>query len=137
MLIWLGLFAALAYYIYRIRKSDIDDQGKVLVWGVGTAVFALGAHSLIDFDLSIPSLQILFFAFLGLIPHPSCLMPRWLLVPVQSGYYLRYSSICDYCLISGSILTSISSAKQSQAMMQTGDVNAAITLLQKACSFDP
>ncbi len=44
MLIWLGLFAALAYYIYKIRKSDLDAHGKVVVWGAGTAVFALGAR---------------------------------------------------------------------------------------------
>lgn len=138
MLIWLGLFAALAYYIYRIRKSGIDDQGKVLVWGVGTAVFALGAHSLIDFDLSIPSLQILFFAFLGLIS--SSFVPHAKVVTRPSSKRILFAGIAVsaiIALISGSILTSISSAKQSQAMMQTGDVNAAITLLQKACSFDP
>lgn len=138
MLIWLGLFAALAYYIYRIGKSDIDDQVKVLVWGVGTAVFALGAHSLIDFDLSIPSLQILFFAFLGLIS--SSFVPHAKVVTRPSSKRILFAGIAVsaiIALISGSILTSISSAKQSQAMMQTGDVNAAITLLQKACSFDP
>lgn len=138
MLIWLGLFVALAYYIYRIRKSGIDDQGKVLVWGVGTAVFALGAHSLIDFDLSIPSLQILFFAFLGLMS--SAFVPYANVVNQSTSKRILFAGIAlsaVIALISGSFLISISSAKQSQAMAQKGNANAAITQLQKASSFDP
>ena len=112
MLIWLGLFAALAYYIYKIRKSDLDAHGKVLVWGVGTAVFALGAHSLIDFDLSIPSLQILFFAFLGLIS--SSFVPHAKVVTRPSSKRILFAGIAVsaiIALISGSILTSISAKK--------------------------
>lgn len=138
MLIWLGLFAALAYYIYRIRKSGIDYQGKVLVWGVGTAVFALGAHSLIDFDLSIPSLQILFFAFLGLMS--SAFVPYANVVNQSTSKRILFAGIAlsaVIALISGSFLISISSAKQSQAMAQRGNMNAAINQLQKASSLDP
>ncbi len=96
MLIWLSLFAALVYCIYRIRKGDIDDQGKVLVWGVATAVFALGAHGLIDFDLSIPSLQILILrairvGVLSLRASHQC----------SQSTQFKADTICWYCAVCG------------------------------------
>lgn len=137
MLIWLGLFIALAYYIYRIKKSGIDDQGKVLVWGVGTAIFALGAHSLIDFDLSIPSLQILFFTLLGLmasafragnlVNRPKSNRVLWAGVGVSVVLFL----------FSGSLITAMLMWNQGAKMVEAGNYERVLIQFQKASMFDP
>lgn len=138
MLIWLGLFAALAYYIYRIRTNGIDDQGKVVVWGVGTAVFALGAHSLIDFDLSIPSLQILFFALLGLVA--SAFRPYSKLINLRNSKRMLTTGIVissSVAMLSASLLFAILMSNQGAKLTASGDIQSALSKFEKASTFDP
>ena len=139
MLIWLGLFVVLAYYIYKIRKNRSDSHGKVLIWGVGTAIFALGAHSLIDFDLSIPSLQILFFSLLGLIssafqPYSANIIKR------PKANQLLFAGIgisIAVFILAGSFLFAIFISNQGSRLEQVGNLEVALTNYQKASIFDP
>ena len=70
LLAWLAIFMLLGYYLWRIlkrRNDSLDPDYEVPIWGTACAAFGLVLHSAIDFDLSIPSMQILLFAFIGLI----------------------------------------------------------------------
>jgi len=137
MLLWLGLFVALAYYIYKIRRNGVDDQGGILVWGVGTAIFALGAHSLIDFDLSIPSLQILFFALLGLVA--SAFRPHSKPVELRNSKRMLWAGVTlsvAIALLSGSFLFAILMSNHGTKMAQAGDYQSALLNFQKASAFD-
>ena len=70
LLAWLAIFMLLGYYLWRIlkrRNDSLDPDYEVLIWGTACAAFGLVLHSAIDFDLSIPSMQILLFTFIGLI----------------------------------------------------------------------
>jgi O-antigen ligase len=70
LLAWLAIFLLLGYYLWHIlkrRNDSLDQDYEVLIWGTACAAFGLVLHSAIDFDLSIPSMQILLFTFIGLI----------------------------------------------------------------------
>lgn len=69
LLAWFGIFCVMMYCLYRLwrRRDSLNPSLWVLICGASSAALGLVSHSLIDFDLSIPSLQILLFALLGLI----------------------------------------------------------------------
>lgn len=62
--IWF-LFLYLVYNYWSKPKEDIDQTSDPLLWGGVTGVLLLGAHSIIDFDMSLPAIYFLFFAFMG------------------------------------------------------------------------
>lgn len=56
-LAWMAVLAIIVYYLIYIKRSS-DQNQWMLLWGLATALMALIAHSLIDFDLSIPAIVI-------------------------------------------------------------------------------
>jgi O-antigen ligase len=69
LLAWIGIAGVLLFCLYRLwqRRNLIGQSQYMLVLSTACAALGLVLHSFIDFDLSIPSLQILLFAFFGLI----------------------------------------------------------------------
>lgn len=65
-LAWLSIIGVLFWYLIRLKRKNERDEW-VLIWGLASAVFALLAHSLIDFDLSIPAIMIVLWTLLAMI----------------------------------------------------------------------
>ncbi len=62
--IW-GCFACLVFRLWR--KTGREGGAWMSLWTVAVAAFTLGLHSFFDFDLSIPALAILLWAFFGIV----------------------------------------------------------------------
>lgn len=66
--IWvLAITAVLKFNKKARREKGPTDEARVLLWGVFAAAAAIGLHSLIDFDLSIPAIFIVLITLLALI----------------------------------------------------------------------
>lgn len=69
LLAFISIWGILFYYIYSIYKNrkDEDLSQWILGWGIAAGCLALGAHSAIDFDLSIPAMCMVLWSLLGLL----------------------------------------------------------------------
>lgn len=64
----LGVWAAFLYLLWKYRYSDKNSEDiSIMIWGGTVAVFMLGAHSIIDFDMSIPAVAILLYGLIGTV----------------------------------------------------------------------
>ncbi len=65
MIAFTGIWVALAYQLYRIWRAKSPDFYQAS--GIFVAAVALGGHSMIDFNLSLPAVAIFLWALLGLM----------------------------------------------------------------------
>ena len=65
-LTWISIIGVLLWYLIRLKRRSERDEW-VLIWGLASAVLALLAHSVIDFDLSIPAITIVLWSLLAMI----------------------------------------------------------------------
>lgn len=65
-LAWMSIIGVLLWYLIQLKRSSKQDEW-ILIWGLASAVLALLAHSLIDFDLSIPAIMIVLWSLLAII----------------------------------------------------------------------
>ncbi len=75
-LAWMVVIGVFVYYLIMLKRKSDHDQW-ILLWGFATAVFALIAHSLIDFDFSIPAMLIV------------C----WTIIAVLNNAYIRNAGV--------------------------------------------
>lgn len=61
--VWVGTGTAL----YRFGRQDTYAPRWPLLWGAGVAAFTLGAHSALDFDLSLPAVAMYLWVLLGVV----------------------------------------------------------------------
>jgi len=67
-LVFLAIWILFLRLLLRFRqKGEEEPDQNVLVWGTAVAVLLLGMHSLLDFDLSLPALGLMLFAFMGAV----------------------------------------------------------------------
>lgn len=64
MAVWITFFYLLWKYHKQINNAK-NPGGDTVFWSAVVAVFALGAHSLIDFDMSYPAVAFLLFGLMG------------------------------------------------------------------------
>lgn len=65
-LVYLGLWLSFLWLLWRgIKTADRDT--RMLLAGLGAAVLALGAHSAIDFDLSLTAIALLMVAAMAIV----------------------------------------------------------------------
>lgn len=65
-LVYLGVWLAFLWLLYRGMKT-LDRETRILLAGLGSAVLALGAHSAIDFDLSLTAIALLMVAAMAVV----------------------------------------------------------------------
>lgn len=53
--------------IYKANRTKEDKSSWILFWGIASGTLALGAHSAIDFDLSIPAICMVLWSLFGLV----------------------------------------------------------------------
>ncbi|MDI6822994.1 MAG: O-antigen ligase family protein [Bacillota bacterium] len=61
--VWVGTGMAL----WRLARVESGTPRWPLAWGAGAAAFTLGAHSALDFDLSLPAAAVYLFVMLGVV----------------------------------------------------------------------
>ena len=69
MLAWGSLIFAVVKFILRARSRDLmdDSESVALTWGVFTACLAMGIHSAMDFELSLPGVSIQLWAAFAVV----------------------------------------------------------------------
>jgi hypothetical protein len=70
LLAFLSMWIILLVYIikiYKIKRKDEDSSHWTLTWGIASGALALGVHSAIDFDLSIPAVCMVLWTFFALV----------------------------------------------------------------------
>ena len=152
LLAWIAVFLLLGYYLWQIlkrRNDSLDSDYDVLIWGTACAAFGLILHSAIDFDLSIPSLQILLFAFIGLITgayngvlKESPVGEGRQMFGVRPGFNrLLTGLVIAFALLlmitGGCFATAAFHADRAEKMAQAGQYPQALSHYEKAVSFDP
>mgnify|MGYP000860404135 FL=1 len=70
LLAFLSMWIILLFYVfkvYKIKRKDKDASHWILTWGLASGALALGAHSAIDFDLSIPAVCMVLWVLFALV----------------------------------------------------------------------
>ena len=69
MFIWGTLIFSVAHFMLRARKRQLmdDSRGAALTWGLFGACIAVGIHSVMDFELSLPGLALQLWAAFGVV----------------------------------------------------------------------
>jgi tetratricopeptide (TPR) repeat protein len=63
---FLAMWALLLYNLFRLYRARPRSDEWAANWGVAAAVLAFGAHSAIDFDLSLAAMALILWSLLGL-----------------------------------------------------------------------
>jgi len=133
-LILVVIISITAYlYLARKRKREVTT----IETGIFVAFIVLLAHSLIDFDFSIPYITIVFFMLMGLLLGKS---KQW---KVQKGLKIVVATLCFVTLI-GSSCISIARGMTSKAFEATDNGNVTLSyyeeylgVFKKAIKLDP
>lgn len=116
------------YKIYLNWKSGFSPVEKAAALGF----FALSAHSVIDFDLSLPMVSVYFFIFMGL----SCGQPTQSKAGFKAPVAILSGTLVVSCLIFGLGDLNVIAADKL-VMADKADSAQVINKLQKALRFDP
>jgi O-antigen ligase len=65
-LAFLAMWGLLLYNLFRLYRARPRSDEWAVNWGVAAAVLAFGAHSAIDFDLSLAAMALILWSLLGL-----------------------------------------------------------------------
>jgi Tfp pilus assembly protein PilF/O-antigen ligase len=134
-LLFLGIWLTFLYTAYRLYTEE-DEERKILSVAIGTAVLAIVAHSLYDFNLSLGAIGIFLWALMGAVRG---LSPK----PKETND--AYASLKTSLAIglAAILLVFVFSLRVGHANMnignrqlQTNQLSAAVTSLEKAVKFD-
>ncbi|MCL6478649.1 MAG: O-antigen ligase family protein [Peptococcaceae bacterium] len=145
LLVMVSIWAAFLQLTYRGLKNSRENPGrKLMLWTVFTSAIALGAHAVIDFDLSLSALALVLWAMWGLmrgmnragapesVPEPS----RYVKRPAPA--FVSVSVSCLVLLfITGCFVTASGSAGDSSKRLRGGDLKGAVNLMEKATYYNP
>ncbi|TLM98997.1 hypothetical protein FDZ73_22565, partial [bacterium] len=67
LLVLLGIWLAWAKNLYRLWRTDMEEEAWALLWAGGAAAITLGVHSIYDFDLSMGAMGIVLWSLWGII----------------------------------------------------------------------
>ncbi|NLU50743.1 MAG: hypothetical protein GXX09_10140 [Syntrophomonadaceae bacterium] len=66
-LAFLAMWLLLLYNLFRLYRAKPDAEDWAVNWGVASAALAFGAHSAIDFDLSLAAMAMVLWSLLALV----------------------------------------------------------------------
>ncbi len=128
------------FFIIRSVKNYINlkDNDKLLQWSILVSAVGLGAHALIDFDLSLSAVTILLFSLFGATRALGEIVN-----PIESKYFKKYNYavaltlILIFILLPGFLLAAQSSAKNAITEIKEKDIVDAVDYFEDASRFDP
>ncbi|MGE5373211.1 MAG: O-antigen ligase family protein [Solirubrobacterales bacterium] len=147
---FLGLLSILACYVLvllyawkLIRRRPLSEESQsdqVLLWGMITTILAFSLHASFDFDFSIPALQMVLFALIGLVgaqyrieaepdtvPQP---VHKWTLIGLIAG-----ASV--FAFVSGTYLAAFNANTLGAQQQQNQQIQEASKRFDKAVQLDP
>ncbi|NPV26683.1 MAG: hypothetical protein HPY81_04310 [Firmicutes bacterium] len=149
---FLAMWATLLYTLWLLRRVLAAASGDWLsVWGMGVAALAIGAHSAIDFTLSLPAMCLFLWSLLGLIRASHLMILAESAAGEQrkiSGLSLKFRNriinvtlglvVALFLLIpSASLYAAERSAKAGAEAFQEKDFKQAADSFARAVQFDP
>jgi O-antigen ligase/tetratricopeptide (TPR) repeat protein len=149
---FLAIWAILGYTLFGMRRSLTGDEHWPIIWGTGVAALAMGAHSAIDFTLSLPSVCILLWALLGLVRgchtlsragEPAAVVKgkKQRLKLLETGPVLRAAAGIIAVLVllyfSATMYSAERSAIAGTAALKQKDAQRWVDCLERAARLDP
>jgi len=138
VLIWIGLMITL----YRIMRKVESPEYRAAAWVSGVAALTVSMHSVIDFSLSLGAVAILLWALVGLTRGVERLGTRegingnTIAGPtVRKAVGIILAGI--FLVISCSLSIAAYTERQAGAAYNSGNVQQAIDLFEKAKKYDP
>lgn len=134
LLLFLGIWLTFLYTAYRLY-TDEDEERKILSVAIGTAVLAIVAHSLYDFNLSLGAIGIFLWALMGTARG---LSPKQqtndAYTPLKTSLAIGLATILFVFVFSLRIGHTNMVAGNRQ--LRSNQIRAAVTSLEKAVKFD-
>lgn len=142
-LVYLALWGTGIYSAFRLFKHFRKDARWPLVWSVILAFVAMGMHSFLDFDLSLPTLSIITWIMFALIRNARQLAKkqpegfklagsrRWLVLVTGFTVALVVALPAYRLYQAGQI------GAEGARAMAAGDLNKAESQMRQAISMDP
>jgi len=142
----LALLAGITAFLYLLGQKYKQEKGReadAVFWATALGVFLIAAHSIFDFELSIPAVAFVFFGFMGMIrgrvksagiAGDKGLQSRtWQKTIVASGLLLALM------LTAAAILTyaGMVAARQGEEFLKTGERQQAQPYYNKASRYAP
>ncbi|MCL6612932.1 MAG: O-antigen ligase family protein [Peptococcaceae bacterium] len=143
LLVILSVWAAFLQLTYRAVKNSRENPGrKMLLWTAFTAAVALGAHAVIDFDLSLSALSLVLWAVWGLVRG---LHAGGMAAPAggraAKKHTPAFAAVSAFSVallfIAGCFITASGSARDAGIRLRAGDLPGAVALMEKAAYYNP
>ncbi|MBU7008184.1 O-antigen ligase family protein [Phosphitispora fastidiosa] len=138
VLIWIGLMITL----YRIMRKVESPEYRAAAWVSGVAALTVSMHSVIDFSLSLGAVAILMWALVGLTRGVERLgtkegnKGKTIAGPiVRKAAGIILAGV--FLVISGSLSIAAYTERQAGDAYNSGNVQQAIDLFEKAKKYDP
>lgn len=140
LLVIMAGWAAFIHLTYRSVKGSRENPGrKMLLWTVFTSAIALGAHAVIDFDLSLSALALVLWSMWGLM--------RGISMAVSSGgrtvkrpttaFAVASAFGLVLLFIAGCFISASGSARDADRQLRAGDLPGAAALMERAAYYNP
>jgi tetratricopeptide (TPR) repeat protein len=136
LLFWLSTWFFFLLYGYYNWKNE-DHEIKVLQIAVLIAGIAIGAHSMIDFDLSLSAVTIFLFSMFGLTNSMNKLNNKKTLCTKHVYIGIVAFLSLGLFLLSSSLTISNSYAQKAVQAAQSNHIEDTLAGFQKASKFDP
>ncbi len=138
VLIWIGLGITLS----RVMRKVESPEYRAAAWVSGIAALTVSMHSAIDFSLSLGAVAILMWALIGLtrgierMGTGDALNEKTIAGPtVRTAAGIIMAGI--FLVISGSLSIAAYTERQAGEAYNSGNVQRAVELFEKAKKFDP
>ncbi len=138
----------LAYEMFKfLRKKETDAGYRNYVWVAFVGAFAIGAHSVIDFNLSLGAVALFLWFLIGIVRGgisygeegaDTPIKPKRYISPVAARYYL-FTILPAMLVIVFSLGLLIGEVRAGEAgrYMQEGYLSEALEVYDEATRFDP
>lgn len=146
--IWICFFACIFKAVRRYRRSG-EDGARGLAWALGIGAAALGAHSLIDFNLSLGAVAIFLWSLFGMgraLERTGRTWPGDRVVEMPQPGWWRTQAFkgCVVGVLAGALFfisldlaMGQNYAAAADAAIKNQDLDGAIRSLEQAVSHDP
>lgn len=147
LLVILSVWAVFLHRIYRAVKNSGGSPGrKMILWTIFTSAAALGAHALIDFDLSLSALALVLWTMWGLMRglYPDSTARKEFLstgAKPAKRPARAFAAATVFCLalvfVTGCFITASGSARDAARRLKAGDLPGAVALMERAAYYNP
>ncbi|MBS4030275.1 MAG: O-antigen ligase family protein [Clostridiales bacterium] len=134
-LLFLGIWLTFLYTAYRLY-TDEDEERKILSVAIGTAVLAIVAHSLYDFNLSLGAISIFLWALMGTVrglsPRPDVTKDEY--APLKTS--LAIGLVTILLIFTATLRVGNANMNAGISQLSTNQINNAVSSLEKAVRYD-